>query len=165
MIAALDVHYDESTLAATAAAAAVVFRQWEDAEPVAQYAARCTGIEPYVPGQFFKRELPCLLAVLEKVREPLDFIVIDGYVSLGAQPGLGMHLWEALQRAMPVIGVAKTRFVSADPLEVTRGQSDSPLFVTAIGVEAATVAENIARMHGPFRIPTLLKRVDQLARA
>lgn len=163
MIAALDVHYDESARAGTAAA--VVFRQWEDSEPVAEYATRCTGIESYVPGEFFKRELPCLLAVLEKVREPLDFIVIDGYVSLGARPGLGMHLWEALHKATPVIGVAKTRFCNAAPLEITRGQSASPLFVTAVGVDTATVAENIARMHGPFRIPTLLKRVDQLARA
>ena len=96
MIAALDVRYDEDAL--TGQGAAVVFEQWDDAVPLAEYTATFNGIEPYVPGQFFKRELPCLLAVLEKVREPLDQIIVDGFVSLGDRPGLGMHLWEALDR-------------------------------------------------------------------
>ncbi len=161
--AALDVHYNKP--ARTAIAAAVVFPQWEDAEPVAEYTASCAGIEPYVPGEFFKRELPCLLAVLEKVQQPLGLIIIDGYVSLGDKPGLGMHLWEALHRSTPVIGVGKTHFHSAPSIEITRGHSHSPLFVTAVGIEPAAAGESIRQMHGPFRIPTLLKRADRLARA
>lgn len=162
MIAALDVHYDE--ISKTATAAAVVFDGWDDAEPVAEYTASCACSEPYVPGEFFKRELPCLLAVLGKVRETLSLIVIDGYVLLGNKPGLGMRLWEALPARVPIVGVAKTRFQSAAPIDILRGQSNSPLFITAVGIELADAAEGIQKMHGSFRIPTLLKRADQLAR-
>lgn len=163
MIAALDVHYDEAS--PTATAAAVVFESWaDDAVPIAEYKAPCSGIQPYEPGEFFKRELPCLLAVLDKVNEPVSLIVIDGYVSLGDKPGLGLRLWEVLGKKTPIIGVAKTRFHSADAVEMTRGDSKAPLYVTAVGIEPETAAEHIRKMHGLFRIPTLLKRVDQLAR-
>src|SRR5258707_1310740 len=119
MIAAFDVRYDESSL--TGQGAALVFERWDDALPQAEYTAAFNGVEPYVPGQFFTRELPCLWAVLEKVREPLDQIIIDGFVSLGEKPGLGMHLWEALDRKVAVIGVAKSHFRFAMPVEVIRG--------------------------------------------
>jgi hypothetical protein len=36
--------------------------------------------------------------------------------------------------------------------------------VTAAGVSAEEAAGWVTRMHGPFRIPTMLKRLDQLAR-
>ena len=88
----------------------MIFERWDDAAPLAEYAATFNGVEPYVPGQFFKRELPYLLAVLEKVREPLDHIIVDGFVSLGDKPGLGMHLWEALNREVAVVGVGKKSF-------------------------------------------------------
>jgi deoxyribonuclease V len=132
MIAALDVHYDEARCDATAAA--VVFGHWSDAPPHSEYTTRCESIREYVPGEFFKRELPCLMAVLAKVIEPLDVIVIDGYVDLGDRPGLGTYLWRALHEKTPVIGVAKTPFRSAVAEEVTRGGSRSPLYVTAVGL-------------------------------
>jgi len=84
MLATLDVDYDETTLSGTGAA--VVFEHWEDAMPMAEYAAKCGGIQPYVQGQVFRRELRCLIAVLEKVREPLSVLVVDGYVTLGNEP-------------------------------------------------------------------------------
>jgi deoxyribonuclease V len=68
MIAALDVRYDEDALSGQAAA--VIFERWDDAAPLAEYTAIFDGVAPYVPGQFFKRELPCLLAVLGKIDEP-----------------------------------------------------------------------------------------------
>jgi deoxyribonuclease V len=37
-------------------------------------------------------------------------------------------------------------------------------FITAAGCDAELAAENIRAMHGPFRLPTLLKRVDRLCR-
>ena len=113
----------------------MVFGQWDDAVPLAEYTATFKGVEPYVPGQFFKRELPCLLAVLEKVREPIDQIVVDGFVSLGDKPGLGFHLWEALDRKVAVIGVAKNHFRYATPVEVVRGSSKRPLYVTAADID------------------------------
>jgi len=163
MIAALDVHYDEASKTATAAA--VVFERWEDAEPAAEYTSSCACSEPYMSGEFFRRELPCLLAVLGKVRGTLSLIVIDGYVTLGDKPGLGMRLWESLPTKAPIIGVAKTRFRSAAAIEIMRGESRIPLFITAVDIDPAEAAEGIRKMHGPFRIPTLLKRADRLARA
>ena len=47
---------------------------------------------------------------------------------------------------------------------MTRGNSKSPLFVTARGVSASDAALHVKQMHGPHRIPTLLARVDGLAR-
>jgi len=162
MIAALDVQYAED--GATAIAAAVVFQNWTDEAPLAEYAAVCERIQSYVPGEFYKRELPCLLAVLERVSQPLEAIIIDGYVLLGDKPGLGMRLWEAMDRKRPIIGVAKTHFRGAAAAEVWRGQTRIPLYVTAAGTNVTQAATNVARMAGSFRVPTMLKRVDRLAR-
>ena len=45
------------------------------------------------PGQFYKRELPCILELLKQVNPLPNYIVIDGYVYLGGdeKPGLGKH--------------------------------------------------------------------------
>ena len=72
---------------------------------------------------------------------------------------------EALERQIAVIGVGKTRFLRAEPVElVLRRRSRSPLYVTAVGLDLAEAASRIRAMHGPYRIPTLLKRADQLSR-
>jgi deoxyribonuclease V len=162
MIAALDVHYDGASRRGTGAA--LVFDNWDDALPAAEYTAVVENVQPYVPGAFFRRELPCLLAVLAKILEPIDVLVIDGYVQLGDQPGMGQILWEHLLGKTPVVGVAKSRFHNAEAIDVVRGESEAPLFVTAIGVDPAKAAGRIRSMHGPHRIPTLLQRVDQLSR-
>lgn len=162
MIAALDVQYDDPKLSALAAA--VVFDRWDSPGQIADYTESCVDIRPYQPGEFYRRELPCLLQILKRVPEPLDTIIIDGYVTLGERPGLGFRLWEALGRATPIVGVAKTWFHDADARVVTRGESRAPLYITAVGLDAAAVAEHVRTMHGEFRIPTHLKRVDQLAR-
>ena len=128
---------------------------------------RISPVAPYEPGQFYRRELPCLLAVLGQVRQPLETVVVDGYVWLRDEntPGLGGHLYEALGKSIPVIGVAKTQFLSAGAAKpILRGNSQRPLFVTAAGIDLETAMRHVQSMHGPFRIPTLLKRVDQLCR-
>jgi len=163
MIAAVDVDYRDSQ----ALAACVLFHHWTDATPCAEVTAPIFQVAEYQPGQFYKRELPCLLAALNKVPSPVDLIVVDGYVWLGDEthPGLGAHLYQALARAIPVIGVAKTRFLSATAARpVQRGDSQRPLYVTAAGMDIEEACRHIAAMHGPHRIPTLLKAVDQLCR-
>lgn len=148
-----------------AVAAAVGFREWADDVPTVERTLAIDRVEPYEPGAFYKRELPCLLALLADVERP-ELIVIDGYVWLGERPGLGAHLWRALGEAVPVVGVAKTRFASASAAEVVRGtDAKRPLYVTAAGVSAEEAAEWVRAMHGPHRLPTLLKRVDGLCRA
>jgi deoxyribonuclease V len=162
MLACLDVDYrPEVTVAAC-----VLFWDWTDAAEASHLVERGPPAEPYEPGQFFRRELPHLLEVLAAVREPLETVVIDGYVWLGEErPGLGAHLYEALGRRVPVVGVAKTAFHSSGlALPVLRGQSQRPLFVTAVGMDASAAAEHVRRMHGASRIPTLLGRVDRLCR-
>jgi len=162
MLACVDVDYrDEGTVVAC-----VLFRDWAEPAEASHLVERGPPAEPYEPGQFYRRELPFLLRVLGTVREPLEAVVIDGYVWLAEEkPGLGAHLYEALGRAVPVIGVAKTRFHSSEvAVPVLRGQSQRPLFVTAVGVQSGKAAECVQRMHGPSRIPTLLHRVDRLCR-
>jgi deoxyribonuclease V len=95
-------------------------------------------------------------------------IVIDGYVWLDAQgnKGLGAHLFELLNCEIPVIGVAKTSFATAtNAIEVFRGQSSRPLWVTAIGTNEFDAAKLVRSMHGNHRIPTILTLVDRLRKS
>lgn len=122
--------------------------------------------EPYQPGQFYRRELPCLLAVLA-TGPAMDIVLVDGYVWLAdeSHPGLGAHLYRALDEKVAVIGVAKTSYPGVKLVqEIRRGDSQTPLFITALGIDLSEAADHIFRMHGPHRIPTLLKLVDQLCR-
>ena len=163
MIACVDVGYQD---VGGAVAACVCIEKWSDRTSVLESAIEMRDVEPYEAGQFYRRELPCILAVLKKLPDSPQVVIIDGYVWLGKQkPGLGSHLYEALGRRTTVIGVAKTQFVGAEPVElVTRGRSRTPLYITAAGIDVAEAARNIKAMHGPYRIPTVLKRVDRLSR-
>jgi deoxyribonuclease V len=161
MLACVDVDYRTEG----AVAACVLFRAWDDGDSAEERVETIARVEPYEPGQFYRRELPCLLSVLGKVTETLEMIVVDGYVWLtDEKPGLGAHLYEALGRSVPVIGVAKTRFAGAEVESVMRGGSRRPLYVSAAGLDRVTAARHVLAMHGPYRLPTLLRRVDQLCR-
>src|ERR1044072_8601200 len=94
-----------------------------------------SGVQAYQPGRLFQRELPCLLAALRAL-PPLEIVLIDGYVWLDSvgTPGLRARLFQALEGEVAVIGVAKTRFRGAEhAMQITRGQSSRPLFITAAG--------------------------------
>jgi deoxyribonuclease V len=151
-----------------AVAACVLFRNWADPAPAGQIVRLVRGVQAYVPGEFYRRELPCLLAVLAEVPEPVELVVIDGYVWLAdeGRPGLGAHLFEALGCGVPVVGVAKTRFAGARlAVPLTRGEGVTrPLFITAAGMDVGEAALAVGRMHGPYRLPTLIKAVDTLCR-
>jgi deoxyribonuclease V len=161
MIAAFDVHYLEDDFAS---AAAVLFSDYRDAEPFITYTQSLPRPTPYIPGQFYRRELPCILTLLEQIKDPPDEIVVDAYVMLGNKPGLGRILYNHLKGNVPVIGVAKSRFEGSSPSEVYRGSSKNPLYITSAGIDIQSASERIRMMHGPFRVPTLLKRVDLLSR-
>jgi deoxyribonuclease V len=45
-----------------------------------------------------------------------------------------------------------------------RGKSKNPLYVTAVGIDQRLAASYIARMHGKYRIPTLLKTADRISK-
>ena len=162
MIAIVDVDYRDDH----ALAACVLARDWTDPLSCAEFIESIADVKPYVPGQFYLRELPCLLALLAKIPEP-DIVVIDGYVWLGPKrPGLGAHLHDAMNRIPAVIGVAKTRFHSADEVAtpIRRGQSTTPMWITSTGIDPQAAADAIRSMHGPHRIPTLIKQADQRCR-
>jgi len=166
MIACLDVDYRGEHVGV---AACLVAQEFYSSAPLNVYAATLSDIAPYESGAFYKRELPCLLAVLAKVREAIDYIVVDSYVWLDnerTRQGMGAHLYYALHERVPVIGVAKTYFEGTNEaaVEVLRGQSRAPLFVSSIGVEVAWAAQQVRMMHGEHRLPTLLREVDQMCR-
>jgi deoxyribonuclease V len=161
MIAAFDVHYLKN---GCASAAAVLFSDYRDAEPAAVYTQFFPGAADYIPGEFYRRELPCILTLLEQINEVPDEMVVDGYVMLGDRPGLGRHLFNSFDGEIPVVGVAKSKFEGAGGTEVFRGGSIHPLYVTSVGVNLEKASKRIRTMHGAHRIPTLLKRVDVLAK-
>lgn len=168
MILLLDVDYRDPA----AVCAGVLAHRWSDEHPAHTVLAPIERVEPYVSGSFYLRELPCLLAAVALARAiaPIDTVVIDAHVYLddALRKGLGAHLYEALATHTPVVGIAKTRF---DPsprgpiaVEVLRGASAQPLYVSAAGVSALEAAAHVRSMHGAHRIPTLVRRVDRLCR-
>src|SRR4051812_12363005 len=108
MLLAIDVHYKEKF----ARAVGVLFN-WDDAEPVKVIIEHIEEVKDYVPGEFYKRELPCLLKVIKNVDLTiLEAIIVDGYVFIDDTGGLGLGavLYNSINQAVPVIGVAKTSF-------------------------------------------------------
>src|SRR5438876_43665 len=151
MIALTDVHYGTKH----ATAALVLAADWGDDSATLERTATIPIADTYQPGAFYRRELPALLAVLAEVDASLTAVIVDGYVWLGPdRPGLGAHLWEALGRKVPVVGIAKNAFAGAQAIEVLRGSSKRPLHVTAAGLEPSIAAELVRSMHGAQRIPT-----------
>lgn len=145
----------------------VVFEKCEGEIILSDYSEVIREINEYVPGQFYRRELPCILSVFRKVREDIDLLITDSFVWLeGGKKGLGAYLYKALDYKIPVIGVAKTYFKNAENyLEVYRGKSMDPLYVSSVGIELSIAAEFIKNLDGEYRIPWTLKLVDKLSRS
>jgi len=163
MILAVDVDYKEED---KAVASGVLFDSWEDGLPTKTLSVSVNNVLPYESGQFYKRELPCILALLEKIEEKLDCIVVDGYVNLGkGKRGLGAYLFDALEGKTPIIGVAKNAFkdIEKDTF-LYRGESKKPLYITSISMAIEDAKKAIECMHGKYRFPTLLKEVDRMCR-
>jgi len=159
---AVDVHYLSS---GAARAAAVVAADPAFTQVLGEHTDLVPEVAAYRPGEFYRRELPPLRAVLQHI-SGLGLLVIDGYADLDphGRPGLGAHAHEAF--GVPVIGVAKSAFRAAvHAIPVLRGTSARPLFVTAAGMPRADAAQLVRLMPGRFRIPDALRRADQLARA
>lgn len=163
MIVCVDVNYG----VAEVVAACVGIRNWADDVSCAERIVRAMEpAAPYIPGQFYLREMPWIIRILETLMD-VELIVIDGYVWLAKdRPGLGVHIHETLAGRFPIVGVAKGPFHNNDrAIPVTRGASTRPLYITAIGIDADLAAEGVARMAGPHRIPAILKQVDRLTRS
>jgi deoxyribonuclease V len=162
LYAAVDVHY---LRCGGARAAAVVAPDAAFSQVFADRTAVVPEVAPYRPGEFWRRELPPLRAVLCRIAG-LGLLVVDGYADLdpGGRPGLGAHAHAEF--GIPVIGVAKSTFGPAThAIPVQRGTAARPVFVTAAGMPRADAAELVRLMAGRFRVPDALRRADQLARA
>jgi deoxyribonuclease V len=130
---------------------------------LAERTAIIARVLPYRPGEFYRRELPPLRAVLADLRG-LGLLVVDGYADLdpGGRPGLGAHAHAEF--GIPVIGVAKSGFRTAThAVPVVRGSSVRPLFVTAAGMPAADAADLVRHIAGRYRLPDAMRRADTLA--
>jgi deoxyribonuclease V len=161
MKVAIDVFYKEETAKIVTA----IFDNWFDELPQKIIVKNKTPVSAYIPGEFYKRELPCLVDAISDLNiEEIEVIIIDGYVYLDnmEKPGLGFYLYEYLGGKLPVIGVAKnpfhlnTKYVK----NVYRGKSSQPLYVTSVGTDLNKAAEDITSMWGQYRMPNILKLID-----
>ena len=75
MLLAIDVDYRANKKAKVAG---VLFNDFKDDTPVQIITKIVEGVKPYEPGQFYKRELPCILALLEELSELPECIIVDG---------------------------------------------------------------------------------------
>ena len=182
-VAGADVAFAGAGPDAQAIAAVVVFSYpgWEELECAV---ARRRLTFPYVPGLLSFREIPAILAALEKLSEPPDLIFCDGQGY--AHPrrfGLASHLGVLLD--LPTIGCAKSRLIgepaaaggpaaragSWTPLEdggerigaVLRTRAGSrPLYISCghrVSLERA-VALTLEACDGP-RVPLPTRRADR----
>lgn len=147
------------------------------------------GLE-YIPGLFCFREGPPLLAFVKSILAqdfvPQPFLlIIDGH-GIAHPQGLGLASWLGLHVGMASLGCAKRSLLpyngdlSAErgatlPIywqgkqvgEVLRTQEAvKPLFVSSghlIGLKASR--EVILGLSGAYRLPNLLRKADQIARA
>ncbi|MFI2032431.1 endonuclease V [Streptomyces buecherae] len=124
LVVGVDVAYDDERDLVAAAAVAL------DARGLARV-AEATAVGrvsfPYVPGLLAFREIPTVLAALDRLGHTPDLVVCDGYgLAHPRRFGLASHL--GVITGLPTIGVAKSPFVFRhDPPGQRRGDA-SPLW-------------------------------------
>lgn len=165
MILAFDTYYFDGK----AKTVCLEFTEWNQSENFKVHTEIIDNVEEYIPGEFYKRELPCILSLLNKIDlTNLEVIIVDGFVYLDDEKkyGLGGHLYEKLNKEIPIIGVAKTNFASIekDKKSLVRGESAKPLYITAIGIELEDAFKKVESMAGEYRMPTLLREMDRLTK-
>ncbi len=166
----LDVYYQENheTNDTTATVTGVRFQGIEQSDIISEHIIEIDKVAPYQSGQFYKREMPCLLALTDQIKKPFDIIIIDGYVFLNGvdKAGLGKYLYDNLSDKKPIIGIAKNQFYGiSDDYAVWRGISKHPLYVTSIGVDIIEAKSLVTRLEGKHRLPNIVNQVDRLGRS
>ena len=168
---AIDSYYPNDSLCCTVG---LIFYNWTDEKPDDIIRVETTKFMPYVPGQFYKRELPGILELLKCIKlQEFDTIIIDSYIDLlldsgEIQGGLGRHLGDSLMNSKKlnnipdVVGVAKSKFGKTGKISeaVLRGISRNPLWVQSY-LGDSEAGKKIREMAGEGRIPTLLKLLDK----
>jgi len=165
MILAFDTYYFDQK----AKTICLEFAEWNEDKNFKIHSEIIDNVEEYIPGEFYKRELPCILSLLKQIDlSTIDVIVVDGFVYLNDENkyGLGGYLYEKLNGEIPIIGVAKTNFASIEKNKkaLYRGDSKKPLYITSIGIDLGEAYKKVESMAGEFRFPTLLKELDRLTK-
>lgn len=165
MILAFDTYYFDQK----AKTICLEFAEWNEDKNFKVHSEIIDNVEEYIPGEFYKRELPCILSLLKQTDlSTIDVIVVDGFVYLNDENkyGLGGYLYDKLNKQIPIIGVAKTNFASIEKNKkaLYRGDSKKPLYVTSIGIDLDEAYKKVESMAGEFRFPTLLKELDRLTK-
>lgn len=165
----LDVYYFEKDDQTFANVAGIRFSGGINNEIYSEHSMIVENVAPYESGQFYKREMPCLLALIEKINQtklPYQIIIIDGYVHLADdKAGLGKHLYDNLTDKKPIIGIAKNAFAGmGEEFAVYRGESKHPLYVTSQGIELVLAKDWVKHLQGKFRLPDIINQVDKLSR-
>jgi deoxyribonuclease V len=178
--AGLDVAYDERSDRLFAAAVVVDLASLETVDQ-----AVVPGVTdfPYVPGLFAFRELPALLAALERLTVSPDLLICDGQgVAHPRRFGLASHL--GVVTGLPSVGVAKTPMGRYDQPGPERGDwtelrdgndvvgralrtqpAIKPLFVS-IGhrTDLDTACAQVLRLAPKHRQPETTRRADRTCR-
>lgn len=162
-IACFDVYYYGDK----AKASSIVFQVNPNERIISGYDEIIEQTKEYISGEFYKRELPCILKVYEKIEEDIGLIIVDSFVMLdNGRKGLGGYLYYSLNESIPVIGVAKTFYKGCENyIEVFRGKSKRPLFVSSIGISLNEAGRLVKNLKGENRIPDILKEVDHQSRS
>ncbi len=164
MVVVIDADYNEETR--DGHVAGIVARDILAEKEDAVVTAMVHDIADYVPGQFYKRELQSVEAIIDQLKvEDIDLIVVDGYADSGTtEHALGTFVFEKYQ--IPVIGIGKNKYdrcILTD-LEVYRGESKKPLYVTSKGMDNEEAKRLVKNMAGEFRLPYFVKYADNRAR-
>jgi deoxyribonuclease V len=183
LVAGVDVAYDDAGDRMVGAAVVLDARTLEVRD---QAVAEGRHPAPYVPGLLAFRELPSVLAALEKLTVRPELVVCDGYGR--AHPrraGLAVHL--GVRLGLPCFGVAKTPFTFsyAPPGEERGAAADlvapegdvvgralrtragvKPVFVSAgHGLDLDRACAHTLALTGRYRLPETTRHADHLCRA
>ena len=179
LVAGVDVGFPSREVAR----AAVAVLSFPALEPTASACARRAVRFPYVPGYLSFREVPAVLAALEKLQAPPDVILCDGQgYAHPRRMGIACHL--GVVTGIPTVGVAKTRlvgdYVEPGPLrgdwEPLRDGGETigavlrtrdrvkPLFVSSgHRVSLDSAIDLVLRCCGRFRLPETTRAAHRLA--
>ena len=163
MILIVDVYYKKDK----ACVCAIEIESFENERIKNRYISSCKDFNKYEPGKFYKRELPCILQILNRYKLNPKIVIIDGYVYLDGyrKKGLGGYLYDELNKDVKIIGVAKSRYyLISDEFAIYRRNSKKPLYITSAGIEIEKAKNLIKNMRGDYRIPDLLKIADRCSK-
>lgn len=144
----------------------VLFHKWEDKEPDKILTLKVhKSPNEYIPGQFYKRELPAIMEFLNHYKLHPNWLIVDGFSLLkdnngNYKDGLGNYVQHELienNYLTNVIGIAKSNFCKTNEVSysIYRGNSKNPIYVQGTGYP-----EDIKNMYGSYRIPEMLKICD-----